>query len=365
MIWLAGLSLLAAAVPAFLFLRNLSLLRPPPTVQPSERGAAVLIPARDEEGNIEAAMAAALESGAAEVIVLDDGSTDRTAELVRHAAAGDPRLRLLIGEPLPAGWCGKNFACAQLAAATTQPVLIFADADVRLAAGAAPRLVAFLAQAKAGLISGVPEEITVTFSEQFLLPLIHFLLLGFLPLGRMRRSAHPAYGAACGQLMAAERVSYERSGGHAAIRDRIHEGLALPKSFRAHGFRTDLCDGTEIASCRMYRRDAEVWRGLAKNTHEGLGAPKVILPMTLLLLGGQVLPFFLFFAATGTARAVAGIAILLAWLPRWVGVKRFRQPFVTTLLHPVAIICLLGIQWMGLAGYLLGRPARWKGRTYS
>ncbi len=229
-----------------------------------------------------------------------------------------------------------------------------------------PRLAASLEQSGAQLASGVPREITITFSEQLLIPLIHFLLLGFLPLKRMRRSRHPAYGAGCGQLFVADAAAYRATGGHGAIRDRIHEGLALPKKFRAQGFRTDLFDATAVATCRMYRRNAGVWRGLAKNTHEGLGAPKLILPMTLLLSLGQVAPFVLVLAAnSGAAQLLAGAAAGFALLPRLVALRRFHQPLAGALLHPLAIVALLSIQWFGLGRFLLGRPARWKGRAYT
>ncbi|MGI8890169.1 MAG: glycosyltransferase [Chthoniobacterales bacterium] len=366
MIWLATLSLLFAAVPAFLFLRNLRILRPAPNDNLTEKTTAVLIPARDEEVNIKAAVVAALDSGATEVLVLDDHSTDGTASMVSGIASTEPRLRLLAGEALPPGWCGKNFACAQLAAATEQSVLIFADADVRLAANSAPRLAEALERAGAQLVSGVPREITITFSERFLLPLIHFLLLGFLPLKQMRRSMHPAYGAACGQLIVAEAVAYRKAGGHTAIRNRIHEGLALPRSFRAHGLRTDLFDATDVAVCRMYRSSAEVWRGLTKNTHEGLGAPAVILPMTIILLLGQVAPWLiLLLATTALVRAVAAAALALSLLPRLCAQARFHQSLGSVLWHPLAIVALLGLQWFGLGCYLLGRPVAWKGRTYA
>ena len=365
MIWLAVLSLLAAAVPAFLFLLNLRAYGRPPAVTDSAQSAAVLIPARDEEDKIEQTVRAALESGAVEVIVLDDGSSDATARIVRQMSAETPRLRLLTGEPLPPGWCGKNFACAQLGAAATAPVLIFVDADVQLAPASAPRLAAYLEHSGAQLASGVPREIMVTFSEKLLIPLIHFLLLGFLPLGRMRRSLHPAYGAGCGQLFVVAAAAYRESGGHGAIRDRIHEGLFLPKKFREHGFATDLFDATGVATCRMYQRDAAVWRGLAKNTHEGLGAPGIILPMTLFLLCGQVVPFLLVMAkVTPLIRLCAAVACGLALLPRLLAARRFGQPWVGLILHPIAIIALLGIQWFGFARFLLGRPAVWKGRAY-
>ncbi len=356
MIWLAAVSLLCALGPALLFARNLAVLRLPP----SSAGAAasVLIPARDEERNIAAAIEASLGSGAAEVLVLDDGSTDRTAEIVRHSAAA----RLVAGQPLPPGWRGKNFANAQLAEAASQPVLIFVDADVRLAPGAAPRLAAFLEVSGAQLASGVPRQITGTFSEQLLIPLIHFVLLGFLPLARMRASRHPAYGTGVGQLFVAEAAAYRAGGGHAAIRDRVHDGLALPKNFRAHGFATDLFDATEIASCRMYRTNREVWAGLAKNTIEGLGAPRLIGPVTVVLLLGQVAPFLLLFSASRAVFILALTAALGVLQQRITARRRFRQSWRSVVLHPLGIVALVGIQWFGLARHLSGRRAQWKGR---
>ncbi len=331
----------------------------------SAESAAVLIPARDEEENIERAVRAALRSGAVEVLVLDDGSTDRTPEIVRQIAADAPGLHLIPGENLPPGWCGKNFACAQLAAATAQPLLVFIDADLQLAPDSAPRLAAFLAQSGAQLASGVPRQITITFSEKLLLPLSHFLLLGFLPLDRVRRRLHPAYGAGCGQLFVANTAPIARR----AVTARFAIGFAKAWPCRRNFASTVIGPissmRTAVATCRMYRRNGEVWRGLLKNTHEGLGAPALIVPMTLLQSLGRVAPFVLLFIAKAPAvRLLADAAGLLAFLPRVAGLRRFRQPWFGVLLHPLGVLALLGIQWCGLARFWAGRPARWKGRTY-
>jgi hypothetical protein len=209
------------------------------------------------------------------------------------------------------------------------------------------------------LISGVPRQEVRTFSEQLLIPLIHFVLLGFLPLERMRRSTHPAYATGCGQLMMVDRGGYETAGGHRAIRGSVHDGLTLPKAFRTAGLRTDLVDVTALASCRMYRRDADVWRGLSKNTHEGLGAPARILPFSILLIAGQVLPFVLL--ATGMWQAY--VAAALALLPRAIAIRKFHQPLLGMLLHPFAVVALVAIQWAGLFRFISGKPTAWKGRT--
>jgi len=355
---LGWIALACAALPTLLFLRNLRAFRAPRAAR-GPVDVAILIPARDEEINIASAVEAALGNAGAEVLVLDDGSSDRTYQIVCALAASEPRLRVLRGEELPPGWTGKNFACAQLAAAASHPLLLFVDADVRLAPDAACRLAHAVRDSDAQLISGIPRQEVGTFSEKLLLPLIQFLLLGFLPLERMRRSKHPAYGSACGQLIIARRDAYERSGGHRAIRHRVHDGLALPKQFRASGFHTDLVDVTDLATCRMYRRDVDAWSGLAKNTHEGLGAPARIVPVTLLLLGGQVLPFAL--AVTGSWLGCA--AAVVALVPRVIATARFHQPVSTVLLHPFAIVSLVAIQWYGLARWLRAKPVSWKGRS--
>lgn len=360
-----------ALVPALLFLRNLRLYAPPPDAPAAHAPpCSVLIPARNEEARIAASVHAALAacSPDSEVIVLDDASTDRTAAIVREIAAADARLRLESAPPLPAGWCGKPHACQVLAGMANHPLLVFVDADVSLRPDAAARLAAFMDASGAALASGVPRQEVVTFSERLLIPLIHFVLLGFLPISRMRRRRDPSLGAGCGQLVVARRDAYHAAGGHAGIRATLHDGPNLARLFRRKGLATDLFDATTVATCRMYSRNAEVWEGLAKNAHEGLGTPRLIAPATLLLLGGQVLPFGLLATALLTKIpapaiifAVAGAAAAL--LPRILAASRFLQPVLFCLLHPLAIPALLGIQWFAFIRSQLRRPATWKGRA--
>lgn len=364
---LVAAALLFAAWPALLFVRNLRVFAPPAVIRDAASDVAILIPARNEGANIRAAVQAALANIGGEVWVLDDASTDRTCDIVTEIAMREPRLHLLQGEPLPTGWFGKNWACAQLGRATARPVLLFADADVRLAPTAAARLSAWLRVSGAQLASGVPRQELGSFSERLLIPLIHFVLLGFLPLERMRRSRHPAYATGCGQLVVADADAYRKVKGHASISDRIHDGLALPKRFREAGFHTDLFDATDLASCRMYRSDQETWRGLSKNTHEGLGAPARILPVTMILFLGQVLPFvILLIGSRLTTLQLLGVLSACGFgiWPRLLAAFRFRQPLGMILLHPFAIIALLAIQWCGLLRFLLKRPTQWKARAY-
>ncbi len=360
---LAVVALILAAIPAVLTLVNLFVFRPLPEAPEAIEAVSVLIPARNEEANIAAAIESVLASEAVELelIVLDDSSTDRTAALVEDAARRDPRVRLEHAPPLPEGWCGKQHACHVLSGHARHELLVFLDADVRLAPDALRRMVALMQGRRApALASGFPRQVTGTFSERLLLPLIHFVLLGYLPMPMMKWTRLPAFSAGCGQLFIARKDAYRTAGGHAAIRSSLHDGVKLPRLFRKAGFSTGLFDATDLASVRMYRTNAEVWDGLGKNATEGIAAPGTIVPMTALLFGGQVLPFLLIAVEPG----IALWACLLAWLPRAIGCVKFRQSLLGAVLHPVGVCALLWIQWRAFFRRLYGRPAQWKGRGY-
>ena len=358
-----------AAIPCGLFLANLSVYRRLARQKSTAtQSVSVLIPARNEEPNIRATLQAALANRGVdfEVIVLDDHSTDGTAKIVSALAARDSRLRLETAPPLPAGWCGKQHACHVLAQRARHPLLVFIDADVRLAPDSLARMAGFLEGSDAALASGVPRQELGTFSERLLIPLIHFILLGFLPMRAMRRTKSPAFAAGCGQLFIARREAYRRCGGHAQIPESLHDGIKLPRVFRRAGFQTDLFDATDVATCRMYHTNAETWRGLGKNATEGLAAPATILPMTVLLLFGQIVPFALLFLAKPGSWMfnLTAIGGGLALVPRVVAAQRFRQSWPGALLHPLGVLLLLGIQWHALLRKLLGQPMQWKGRDY-
>jgi hypothetical protein len=371
---LAVAALALAALPAVLTLVNLRAFAPPPPPPAGDPPqVSVLVPARNEARAIGRLCREVLASTGVdlELVILDDASDDGTADIVRGIAASDPRVRLVSGRPLPAGWCGKQHACWQLAEAARRDMWVFLDVDVSPTPDAVARAVAFLDASGAALGSGFPRQRTSCLLDWLLLPLIHFILLGFLPLARSRRDGSPGMAAGCGQFFVTRRADYDRAGGHAAIRASLHDGVKLPRAYRRAGLKTDICDATEIASCRMYERNADVWRGLAKNATEGIGGPATIVPFTLLLGGGQILPFALVGLGLATgwhawprwAIAAAVAAAVLAWLPRFLEAFRFRQSPTSALFHPLGVAVFLAIQWIALARKLLGLRTAWRGRS--
>jgi len=366
---LAASSLGLAALYAGMTAANLRAYGPPPPPPEDAPRVSVLVPARDEAGNIGPLLDAILASRGVgiEVVVLDDGSTDGTGALV--AARADPRVRLIEGAPLPPGWIGKQHACWQLSLAASAPLLAFVDADVRLAPDALARLAAFMEREGLGLASGFPHLEAVTLGERLVIPQILVVLLGYLPLGMARAQAtDPRFAAACGQVMMVRRGAYDAAGGHAAMRGAIHDGIGLARAVRAAGGRTDLCDLTGLAACRMYATWPEVWRGFLKNARGGMATPSGLPIWTLLLGGGHVLPFLLAplaaWAGDGAALGLALLAMALVWGARAALAARVGQPALSVLLHPLGVAVVLVIQWTALLGGPRRRPAVWRGRTY-
>jgi hypothetical protein len=374
------LAFCCAIVPAALWVWNMLLYREPGSGSCAEMGncvlpdaISVLIPARNEERVIAVSLASLLASRgvAIEIIVLDDGSTDRTAEIVREIALQDARVRLRSSPRLPGGWNGKQHACYALAKAARSNVLCFLDADVRLAPDALVSMSAFLVRSGSDLVSGFPRQETETPLEWLLLPLIHFVLLSYLPLAGMRALPVPGFAAGCGQFLMVRRDAYRKSGGHSQIRTTMHDGLLLPQLFRRHGLRTDIADLTHLATCRMYHNAAEVWRGLAKNATEGMATPARILPFTVLLFCGQVLPLLLALslavapASYSThARTLILAALAASFVPRLLSVWKYRQSLLSALLHPLGVTLLLVLQWYALLRKLAGQQVTWKERAY-
>ena len=372
---LALIAFALATLPALMTMRNLKQFQPackdPLAIDKAKAdGVSVLIPARNEEASISGALQSILQSSHPEfeIIVMDDASEDRTAEVVQGFASSDPRVRLVQSAGLPQGWNGKQHACWVLASHARYDLLLFLDADVRLSSDALTRIVAEYRERQSPLISGFPRQETGTWSEQLLIPLMHYVLLGFLPIDQMRSSTQPGFAAGCGQLFLAHRDRYFEVGGHSAIAASRHDGIQLPKAFRKHGMKTDIFDATDLATCRMYQSLPQVIRGLLKNATEGIANPRLILPFTVLLLGGSVLPIVLLVISLviGSGWMTIGlltIATALSWYPRVAASIRFRQSWLGVLLHPLSIAWFTILQWVALAMSIFRVRTAWRGRV--
>lgn len=378
--------LLVAVANLVLTLINLSRLTPPPTVSADRLAGlptlSVCIPARNEEENIEAAIRSLQTSDypadKLHILVYDDQSTDLTPRILAELSAADSRIKRVATHPLPDGWNGKQHACHRMAEAATTDWMLFTDADVRFEPSCLSRTVYAATtniskSGKAlGLLSTFPREITATLGELLLIPNIFFILLSYLPMGRMRSTLDPAASAACGQFLLISRVAYAACGGHERFKDSMHDGIKLPREVRKAGFATDLVDATSLLSCRMYRGWKQSWRGFAKNAYEGLGSVGLLVFLTICTIAAHILPWIvLALGVTETVKfsndwllVVAGFCVLLGASQRAILAQRFGHPIMLAMLHPVAAASMLSVQWYSLYLHLTGQRS-WKGRTSS
>jgi hypothetical protein len=335
---------------------------------PSDVAVSVLVPVRDEAhriGRCIEALIGALEGVDAEVLVLDDGSTDGTADIVRTAAAGDPRVRVLDGAPLPSGWLGKPHACHQLAEAARGDVLVFVDADVRLAPRGILRSVDLLVESGLDLVSPYPRQEFDGLLPRLVQPLLQWSWLTFLPLGRAERSSRPSLTAANGQLLACRADAYRRSGGHAAVRDDVVEDVGLARAFKRAGLRATVADGTDVATCRMYDDADELVEGYTKSLAAAFGSPAGAVGTMALLVWTYVVPPLALLrglrrgdpalAAAGGAGYLAGVA------GRVVAARRFGGRPGDAPTHPASVLALA---WLTARSWRMRRQgtATWKGR---
>jgi glycosyltransferase involved in cell wall biosynthesis len=327
----------------------------------------VLIPARDEEDNIAACLDAVLAQGESvgEVLVYDDHSRDATARVVETYAGRDRRVRLVAPDALPAGWCGKTFACARLAAESRGRWMLFLDADARLGAGAV-RLVVREAEARGvSLLSCWPRLETRGFWEGALMPLLNFVVFTLYPAPLALRRGDASLGLAHGSCLLARRDDYELVGGHAAVRGELFEDVRLAQAWRAAG-RPSLClDGGAVIRVRMYRSLAGIWRGFQKNFFPAFRGGAGFWAFMALHLAVFLLPFALAPLANGTPAArVFNASAACVLLTRAALAWRFGHPWWSVALHPLGEAVLLAL---GVSSWLrcrTGRGVEWKSRSY-
>lgn len=330
----------------------------------------VLIPARNEAGNIEACVTAFLsqEYPHFEVLVLNDHSTDGTMEILTRLASQNPRLRVLEGLPLPAGWHGKHWACHQLSRAATGELILFTDADTRHGSTTLRDSVSALLAEKADLVTAFPREEVVSWGERLIVPVIGFGIISFLPIYLVRHLKWPTLSVTIGQFMLFRREAYKAIGGYESVRNHLVDDVSLGRLILAHDYQWRLMDGTGHVTCRMHHNFSEAVEGFTKNAFAFFDYR--LLPfftILALLIFVFIKPLWALLTWNLGAQGVsfppnlAGIAVLESLLLWWIAYRRFKIPSYLVLLYPFSLILIILIALRSVVLTLTG-SATWKDR---
>lgn len=336
---------------------------------PVRKQISAVVPARNEEENIEAAVRSlAAQAEIAEIIVVDDQSTDRTGEILARLAREVPRLRILDGGRLPAGWIGKNHALWIGAQATGCDWMLFTDADTVLLPHAARQAIEDAQQYDAALVSYSPRQLTKTIPERALIPFIYCRLSRKFNFAEVNHPSSPE-AAANGQFILIRRDAYGDSGGHRAVAGTVLEDVALARQVKRAGFRLHFARGEAVARTRMYRSFAAMWQGWTKNLHALLGGT---LPDDARELARTFPWLFVILVVSGicvrgrTGRwllAAAGVALVLGhlWYARELRANRYSRRFI--IYYGLAVSLYAAVIVASTWKYRRGK-IKWKGREY-
>lgn len=320
----------------------------------------LLIPARNEEAVIEQCLDSVLFQTYPdyEVLVLDDQSTDRTFEKAQYRASRDARLTVIQGTDLPDGWLGKNWACHQLSEAASGSVLIFVDAECILSSWTIESAVSILVKNRLSLLSTFPAQKLLTLGERLIVPSMNWLLLSFLPLKFVYLFKNHSLVAANGQFMAFERESYEKAGGHRAVRGELVEDMELARRCKRYGLRIMTLLGGDTVQCRMYNSFSTSFNGFSKNFFPGFKVPLLIFSMLLvLILLIFFVPCMLLYYDNRYSIPVALIVIQRVGI----SISVRENPLFNIIFHPLqmVIMVMIGINSMRI---FKGKKIYWKGR---
>lgn len=329
-----------------------------------------IVPARNEEAVIGACVESLSEqSQIAEILVVDDQSTDKTAAIVREWMERLPQLRLLETKELPAGWVGKNNAVWLGAQEAKGKWLLFTDADAVHSVDSAARALAIAARENAVLVSFSPEQVMETWYEKALIPYVYCRLARRFSYTEVNDPGKAA-AAANGQFLMIRRDAYEAVGGHASVAGEVLEDVALAKRVKGAGHRIWFGSGKGIVRVRMYRSFGAMWEGWRKNLYPLMGGSegevrkeivRALVPLLVTMIAAVSI-----WESTESVMGVIGVLVLglIGMFAAYAGELR-RNQFPQRLIWNGIPGRLLfsGVLWASYRGHRRGK-LEWKGREY-
>lgn len=345
------------AISLFNFISNPKLPRSPRTYTDL---VSILIPARNEAARIGNLLQSITEQSYenVEVIVLDDQSSDDTFSICSEYAARDPRIQVVRGKELSAGWLGKNFACYQLGQLAKGRYFMFIDADTKIEEGLLNSAIHRVKRGRLALLSLFANQTMHTIGERVVVPLMHFILLNLLPLRLVRISKNASFAAASGQFMMFDGPMYQVYHWHAQVRDKVLDDMEIAKLVKTYGLPTETLLANGFLSCRMYSGYDEAVNGFSKNILAGfnMNVAGLICYLLLVMIG----PLFIAYYLSISLFMFAVTLILLSRI--MISLMSGQNVLWNVVLHPVQMVSLSLIAIVSIVRHFTNKTT-WKGRS--
>lgn len=331
----------------------------------------VLIPARNEEENLEKCLESLLVQTYTnyEVIVLDDQSTDHTWEIITHYVKRYPGLiRAVKGKPLPRdGWNGKPFAMQQLSEYANGDYFLFTDADTVHSRESIAWAVTNIESHGVDCLSGYVSQELNTFGEVLIVPATYIMTTIILPLWLIAATRAPGLSFAIGQFVMFKRQAYEAIGGYSSVSEHISDDIFVVRELKKAGFRLIFLDIRKYVRCQMYKGYRASFDGICKNIYDFFKNRPVFLTAALsALVFFVVLPLILLplqLISGNPAVKLISVSVmifLLAWaLTLYDRGLKWWAPF----LYPLLFLHLLYMAWRSFGRVATGQGVPWKGRV--
>lgn len=329
----------------------------------------VLVPARNEEGNIGNCIKSILNQDYKnfELIVLNDNSIDRTKEIMN--SFNDSRLKIINGKSLEQGWVGKNFSCHQLQQVAIGEYLLFTDADTEMSNDCISSSINFAIENETDFLTIIPFEESVTFWEKAVIPMLYFAIMVFLPVPLIERFKRKEFAMGNGQFMLFKRSFYDKIGGHQSLKNKIVEDLWLARRVKEFGGKLILANGMDVMKCRMYKSLEEIWNGFSKNIFAGLSFSVIgLMVVTLLNFIFFISPvFFLLYGLSISNSFIISLSLISILIPIIIRIThsiKFKQPFWFSFLNVLSCFFIILVSLNSYRVLKFGKGASWKGREY-
>jgi cellulose synthase/poly-beta-1,6-N-acetylglucosamine synthase-like glycosyltransferase len=355
-------ALLSLSVAINAFLLSMAIFNAITIIRPRLHGSqnlsfSILVPCRNEIENVSELVATlgALDHPRYEVIFIDDNSADGTGDSLRQSIVNRPFMKVISAAPLPDGWMGKPWALSQGLNHATHDYIVTVDADVRLAPDALSAMDSVLQRTGSDFLSPYPSQIAVSMSERLVQPLLQWTWMTTVPLRLAMTSSRPSLAVANGQFLLVKKSALLSSGGFTAIQASVLDDIDLARVLIRSGFSGGVCDGSKIASTRMYTSFAEIRAGYGKSMSTGFGGVFGSLALAAMMVISGLLPFIYSFFGSPMATA----ALLLVVTSRVVSAISSRSLIIDSLLHAISTLVFI---YLLIYSNFFHSKITWKGR---